>query len=211
MMSLYRASLAALLLLPLIATAQSLQKPKEFYFDEDVATTRPIVVAKGSDQAAVDRLTRLIERKDRNADEASAQLAQIAFATDRVDTGKALYAGVLARTGGSGRLRNTLLWNYGWDLYRSGDASGALTQWSDSLATRTVNPAWVPPTFAMALWTLGRKDEAVRWYAAAVRTEPTRWRSAANFPGLLPDWTDAERATLAEVHAAWQAAPPAWP
>jgi len=28
---------------------------------------------------------------------------------------------------------------------------------------------------------------------------------------LLPDWTEAERRTLAEVFAAWRAAPPAWP
>ena len=49
------------------------------------------------------------------------------------------------------------------------------------------------------------------WSAAAVRTEPGQWSDAANFAGLLPDWREEERATLAEVLAAWQDAPPAWP
>ena len=52
---------------------------------------------------------------------------------------------------------------------------------------------------------------AVAWYAAAVRTEPGQWSDAANFAGLLPDWREEERATLAEVLAAWQEKPPAWP
>ena len=33
----------------------------------------------------------------------------------------------------------------------------------------------------------------------------------ANFATLLPDWSPRDRDTLAQVLAAWQAAPPAWP
>ena len=73
------------------------------------------------------------------------------------------------------------------------------------------NASWVPPTLALALWKLDRRDEAVSWYAAAVRTEPEQWNNAANFPQLLPQWKDEERATLAEVLQAWAAKPPAWP
>ena len=69
----------------------------------------------------------------------------------------------------------------------------------------------MPPTFALALWTAGRQQEAVQWYAAAVRTEPTQWISTARYAELLPEWKDSERATLAEVHAAWVANPPTWP
>ena len=71
--------------------------------------------------------------------------------------------------------------------------------------------SWQPPTLALALWKLGRRQEAVAWYAAAVRTEPGQWSDAARFAELLPDWREEERATLAEVLAAWQDAPPAWP
>ncbi|MET0290360.1 MAG: tetratricopeptide repeat protein, partial [Pseudoxanthomonas sp.] len=64
---------------------------------------------------------------------------------------------------------------------------------------------------SVVLWQLDRKDEAVKWYAAAVRTEPGQWSTTADYAHLLPGWTDAERATLAQVQAAWEAAPPAWP
>jgi hypothetical protein len=64
---------------------------------------------------------------------------------------------------------------------------------------------------ALALWSAGRKDEAVQWYGAAIRTEPQLWRDPANFTRLLPDWRDSEHATLAEVQAAWAANPPQWP
>lgn len=73
------------------------------------------------------------------------------------------------------------------------------------------NPVRVPPTLALVLWTLDRREEAVRWHAAAVRTEPLRWRDLAHLASLLPDWREQDRATLAEVAAAWKAAPPAWP
>ena len=52
-----------------------------------------------------------------------------------------------------------------------------------------------------------RQREAVEWYAAAVRTEPTLWGDPGNHERLLPDWTGRERAILAEVHQAWQASP----
>ncbi|ACD56941.1 hypothetical protein IXO675_001325 [Xanthomonas oryzae pv. oryzae] len=58
---------------------------------------------------------------------------------------------------------------------------------------------------------MGRKQDAVEWYAAAVRTWPDRWSSTANYASLLPEWREAERATLAEVFAAWQAKPPTFP
>jgi len=44
-----------------------------------------------------------------------------------------------------------------------------------------------------------------------VRTEPTLWTDARNFPTLLPDWEQEDRDTLAEVLGAWQANPPTWP
>ena len=69
----------------------------------------------------------------------------------------------------------------------------------------------LPPTLALVLWDLDRKAEATQWYAAAVRTEPLLWGNPANFPTLLPGWSEPERKRLAEVFAAWQADPPAWP
>ena len=191
------------------ASAQALPRPAEFYFDAEPNTTRPIVAVKETGDAAVQKLLKAIERNPR-AKEEHAQLAHLAMESGRADLGKDLYARTLSRVSDTDALWRPVVWNYGWDLYRSGDTAGALAQWQQLLARRS-DGSWVPPTLALALWRNDRKDEAVQWYAAAVRTEPQLWRDPANFPRLLPDWRDAERATLAEVQAAWAANPPAWP
>lgn len=206
-----RTALAVVLALHGVAAlAQSVPKPKEFYFDPD-ANARLIVVAQGQGDALAQELLKERER-GRKRVEATAQLAHVAMAENRLELGKQLYQQAMQSTqpnSGSG-LGRAVRWNYAWDLYRSGEPEPALQLWA-ALAAGYGEPAWVPPTMALALWSTGRKAEAVKWYAAAVRTEPMQWGSAANFPTLLPDWRDAERAILAEVQAAWQANPPSWP
>ena len=101
-------------------------------------------------------------------------------------------------------------WNYAWDLFRAGQVEPALTRWVE-VASAYGSPSWAPPTLALALWRLDRKQEAVAWFGAAVRTEPAVWIDARNFASQLPDWKQEDRDTLAEVLGAWQANPPTWP
>jgi len=129
----------------------------------------------------------------------------------RSDTGMALSARPLDSASAGSQRRRALQWNQAWDLYRSGDVERALGLWVQAGNNPVVRYAWVPPTLALALWKLDRRDEAVAWYAAAVRTWPDRWTDPSALPGLLPDWSEADRATLAEVLAAWREDPPAWP
>ena len=192
------------------ASAQSLGKLAEFYFEEDANTEKPVVAVRETGDAAAQKLLRRIER-DPQAKVELAQLAHIAMESGRHDLGRDLYARALGRIDRTDVLWRAVMWNYGWDLFRAGDAAGALEQWSTLQAARSVTASWIPPTNALVLWTLGRKDEAVQWYAAAVRTEPQQWRTPAAYATLLPEWRDAERATLADVQAAWLANPPAWP
>ena len=192
------------------AHAQSLQRPEEFYFAEDASTARPVTVIKGTDQQTVDRLAKIIQRKSRAPGE-RAQLAHLIMAAGRADLGRELYDAAVSQLTRTDGLYRPVLWNYGWDLLRAGDAAGALKHWGALQASRGTAASWMPPTFALALWRAGRKDEALDWYAAAVRTEPNQWISTARYAELLPDWKDSERATLAEVHAAWVANPPTWP
>ena len=191
------------------AQAQTLSKPKEFYFDEDRNTTKLVVAIEGEGESLAAQLLKATER-GRKRTEAQAQLAHIAIAQERVELGKTLYQEALASTDSNGTLGRSLRWNYAWDLYRLGESKAALAQWAE-LANGFGAPSWVPPTLALGLWSVDRKAEAVQWYAAAVRTEPLLWGDPANFPRLLPAWREQERAKLAEVHAAWQANPPSWP
>lgn len=192
------------------AHAQSLPTPKEFYFDEDKRAA-PIAVVKGEGESLAAELVKERERGGRRALEATAQLAHVAYTDGRAELGKALYQQALTATQSDRSIGRSISWNYGWDLYRSGDSAGALGQWAELAGSSLGGPSWIPPTLALALWKLGRKDEAVRWYAAAVRTEPSQWAGTGQYAALLPDWSDDERATLAEVQTAWAANPPAWP
>ena len=199
-----------LVMCSLLAHAQALPGPKEFYFDADPQTTRAIVAVPGSGDAVVDRLAANIARKPGDV-ESRAQLARTAMATGRMDMGEELYRTARKNAAGNQRLARAVAWNHGWDLYRAGEPARALEQWASLIGGWPSAQSWQPPTLALALWKLGHRQEAVAWYAAAVRTEPGQWSDAARFAELLPDWREEERATLAEVLAAWQDAPPAWP
>ena len=192
------------------SSAPALPRPAEFYFDADAMTTREVVAVRGTGDAVTERLLRTIARNP-HAKAEHAQLAHLAMEGGRPELGRELYARALARVDSADALWRPVLWNYGWDLYRDGDAAAALEQWSTLIASRSGTAAWVPPTLALVLWKLDRQAEALDWYAAAVRTEPQQWNTAARFAELLPEWRDEERATLAEVQAAWASAPPVWP
>lgn len=193
----------------LSAQAQTVPKPKEFYFDEDRSAAPVVAVSGLAGDALVDELVKARER-GRKMVEATAQLAHVAMADGRKELGGQLYQQALGSTQPGGHLWRSISWNYGWDLYRQGEHEAALAQWAP-LVTAKGGPSWIPPTFALALWKLDRKAEAVAWYGAAVRTEPLLWTDARNYGSLLPDWRQEDRDTLAEVLGAWQANPPRWP
>ncbi len=166
--------------------APALPAPQEFYFDSDAAAA-PITVVQGEGEDLVAQLLKHRER-GRKGLEATAQLASVAIAQGRAELGDKLYREALAEAPVQSALGRSVRWNYGWDLLRQGQALAALEQWR-----------------------AGQQQEAVKWYAAAVRTEPGQWRDSSHYAQLLPQWRDDERATLAEVQQAWLAAPPAWP
>lgn len=204
------AALAACLLVTGGAAAQSRLVPaSEFYFAEEARTTRPVIAIRGEGDAVAEALLKVIARKPR-AQAETAQLAHVAMSGGRPELGVELYERVLRDLSTTEVLYRPVLWNYGWDLLRNGDPEAALERWDTLVKARNVTADWMPTTFALALWQLDRKDEAVEWYAAAVRTHPDRWSYPDRYEELLPDWLPAERETLVKVQQAWQADPPQW-
>jgi len=189
--------------------APALPAPQEFYFDADAAAA-PVQVVQGEGDELVSQLLRQRER-GRKSLEATVQLAGVAIGQGRAELGQQLYAEALQAAPAASPSGRMVRWNHGWDLYRQGQADAALVQWQEAASGLRGNPSWVPPTYALALWQIGQKDDAVKWYAAAVRTEPARWGTSANYAALLPTWRDSERETLAQVQQAWAANPPKWP
>ena len=80
---------AALALVAFAAQAQSLTKPKEFYFDEDRNTARLIVAVQGEGEPLAEQLVKQIER-NRNRVESTAQLAHVAMGQGRAELGEKL-------------------------------------------------------------------------------------------------------------------------
>lgn len=211
-MSFARQMVAGILLAATVGAAWGetvLPSPQEFYFDPDPAA-QPVVVVEGEGNELINQLVRQRER-GRKSLEATVQLASVAMGEGRVELGQTLYDEALQAASASSPQGRTVRWSYGWDLLRIGQGDAALAQWNAAAQALRGNASWVPPTFAMALWQLGRKDEAVKWYAAAVRTEPAQWSTAERHAALLPGWRESERAALAQVQQAWAANPPAWP
>jgi tetratricopeptide (TPR) repeat protein len=209
-MTLFRILLAvALAVLASAVQAQVPSKPKEFYFYPDTAAV-PIIAVKGEGETLVQSLIKAREL-GRDVVESTAQLAHISFQTGKIDLGKQLYTQAIGDRRVDRGIGRSIVWNYAWDLFRAGEYQEALKLWAPLEKNALREPNWAPPTLALVLWNLDRKNEATQWYAAAVRTEPQLWTDPANFPKLLPDWREEDRAVLREVFVAWQTSPPAWP
>ena len=96
------------LLLPLPARAQAtpLPAPKEFYFDQDAQTARPLVLQPGNDDTVQQRLLKVMNGSGRDANLAAAQRARWAPIRHR---------GVLQDRGS---------YRYHWELILKAKASG---------------------------------------------------------------------------------------
>lgn len=191
------------------ASAQALPQIREFYFDTDPAAA-PMQAVDPALPDVVDQLARQRTRGRRVA-EATVQLANIAAADGRQELAASLYTEVLEATPSNSVAGRSVRWNMGWFAFRKGDHALARRSWLDALDNVRGQPSWAPPTLALLSDAEGDRAEAVKWFAAAVRTEPQLWSDPANFERLLPTWTPAERQALAQIHQAWVAAPPAWP
>lgn len=200
----------ALVLLAFSGLARAeLPKPAEFYFDTDASAVKPLPSTKTIKPAEMDRLLKTAERNPRALEQRVA-LAHLSMEGGNSQLGRQFYDGALAQMDNTYRAWRSAQWNYAWDLYRLGDAEGALAHF-EPLVNTGGKASWMPPTLALVLWKLGRKDQALQWYAAAVRSEPDQWRDTGRYAELLPAWTDDERALLAAVQQAWAANPPRWP
>lgn len=191
------------------ASAQALPQIREFYFDPDPAAALMQAVDPALPDV-VDQLARLRTR-GRRAVEATVQLANIAAVEGRLELADSLYREALDASPSNAVVGRSVRWNLGWFAFRKGDHALARKSWLEALDNVRGQPGWVPPTLALLSDAEGDTDEAVKWFAAAVRTEPQLWSDPANFERLLPAWTPAERQALTRIHQAWVAAPPAWP
>jgi len=63
-------------------------------------------------------------------------------------------------------------WAAGWLCAERSDFACALTQWHALAQSAASPPRWLPEAYALALWGLGRHEQAVAWYDTAVLAAP---------------------------------------
>lgn len=96
-------------------------------------------------------------------------------------------------------------WSHGWALLGLELPEASLAEWRESEKLHGGHPYWVPYTYAMGLWAAGRNDEAVAYYAAAVRSFPERWGSRETVRTHSSKMKPEEQALLLAVFNEWEA------
>lgn len=178
-------------------------EPLPFYRDPDPAAR---ATPWGDPVARSIRLKRLLSTDPRNIG-AHLELAYLhSVRGDRVAMdGHYLRAKRLAKD--DTRWMRRILWSEGWSCLNLGDASCAITSWKISTLMHGGAPFWQPYSYAVALWSAGRHDDAVRWYRAAVASDPDGWRSEPAMLARTRHWRSREQELMKEVFAAHAARP----
>jgi tetratricopeptide (TPR) repeat protein len=197
--------LAALLFSCAAAAADTtpLPPPAARYVDEDPAATA-IVLVNPSRSDVMQRLDQLV-REPKNAWKARAQrgfLYGIRGEREKLDRDYSAAAEKLPDDPYAPRI---LAWQHGWALFEAGDYAAALARWQEAERAHGGHPSWVPYTFAVALWRMDRREEALAYYAAAVRSAPERWGSKAGLASITTKWHKPELEAAEALLEAWTA------
>jgi predicted Zn-dependent protease len=96
-------------------------------------------------------------------------------------------------------------WSHGWALLGLDRPEAALSEWREVERLHGGHPYWLPYTYAIGLWAAGRHDEAVAYYAAAVRSFPERWATRESVRTHSSKMKPEEQALMLEVFTAWAA------
>lgn len=144
----------------------------------------------------------------RNNPVALAQRGLYQYLQGQRTRGQRDYERALAVAGSASVEQRYVHWSQGWALYTTGDFAGALAQWRASADLHGGQPHWVPPTFAMALWSLGARDAAVAFFDVAVRDRPSSWATPEAIEATTSDWRPNERLAILSIHNQWQSMGP---
>jgi tetratricopeptide (TPR) repeat protein len=203
-------TVAAAALLALLALCGNLhaqdaaeyQPPADAYTQDDPAARFTVKVDPGN-QRARETLEQILEYDGRNV------MARVQHGHMLVDRGmrqRALaefeYA-IRVADADSVDLR-VARWNFGWALLRTGDPRAAMAQWRLVESAHGGRPAWLPAQFAAALWIAGDREYAVDYYAAAVRSNPSRWGERGGMESVTSEWEPNERLAIEAVYGAWR-------
>lgn len=185
-----------------VAQDTSLPQPAEAYGMDDPAAVAPKRI-DANDNLGKQTLDQILQYDPENVN-ARIQNAELLIARGMRQRGLDEYVYALRLAESDPVKLRTVYWNYGWALFRVGEARGAITQWQQAERMHGGTPIWVPTTYAVGLWNAGEKDRALQFYKAAVTSNPRRWGEAAGLKESTANWGPAEKAAIEAVYAAWR-------
>jgi tetratricopeptide (TPR) repeat protein len=165
------------------------------YPDRD--TQAQIRVPQLEDEARFKQL----QRSARRGQLTPAGLAALGFGYsirgDQANAGIALDA-ARAHAGRRTEVLRHVLWSAGWSYINLGDYESAAQAWTESAQLHGGQPFWLPYSMAVLAELDGQRDLAIRWYAAAVRSQP-RWGSAEGVARSTWYWQRKESEAMDRV------------
>lgn len=205
--SLWRGALFAvtLALCTSLSWAQSdlpLPVPFEAYGADDLFAVAPKRIDPGDSRAR--KTHEQILQYDPENVTARMQNAELLIARGMRQRGLDEYAYALRLAGTDQKKLRTVHWNYGWALYRVGEARGAISQWMEAEKLHGGRPTWAPTTYAIGLWKAEQRELAVQFYKSAVRSNPRRWGEASGLKEATRTWSADQKLAIEAVYAAWR-------
>lgn len=101
-------------------------------------------------------------------------------------------------------LQRRAYWTEGWAMYQLAEYAAAMRAWRRAEALHGGAPAWVPPTYAVALWSAGDRESALQWFEVATHSAPSEWLTRARVDTSIRFWRPPESAAMRELFAAFE-------
>lgn len=193
---------AALLFLPLMATAALLPQPEAgaIYNQADPAA-RATHAAPGGKAKFRERLNKRLIANPKDV-VALTQRAYLFHVGGDIEQGDRDYQRVFDLTEPGSELRRRALWSLGWSLFNRGLPDQALGYFQQAAKQHGGQPFWYAYTLAVVTWQLGDHEVAVRWYDAAVRGNHD-WADAQGLKRNTAHWREQEKRIAGDVFQAW--------
>jgi tetratricopeptide (TPR) repeat protein len=178
--------------------------PAQAYFDPDSSARMPIAVDL-FDARAIRELNRRIAREPKQLGLYTARGHAYGFAGNRAAMEKD-FEQAFALAGSDRAALRHVSWSQGWAYFGLGDARAALASFTSATQLHGGAPFWVPYTYAVALWRLDRRQEALRYWDAAARSAPERWGNAKVVQRWTRRWPAGNQAEVVALFEAWKIA-----
>ena len=114
------------------------------------------------------------------------------------------YARALIVESASMENRRHVLWSKGWSMFMLQRYQQAIADWHEAERLHGGKPYWVAYTLSIAYWRAGDKEQAMKYFELAVKSNKA-WGDDAKRARLTAHWKPAEKNAKQELVVYWKA------